>query len=184
MIEVVPGIPRLVSWQLNSLTLSSWRRWIWLTNKPLFLNYQNWGSLVYLDGFPWWCSGKDSVCQCRRQKGLGFDLWVSKIPWRRKWQPTPVFLPGKSCGQKSLVGYSLRGCKESNTSEHACTTYTRYNWLFLNSGILELHHLFWEENILCSLVHVHHQLDKHTFVWVTEALFPFSYPKLKYMFWQ
>ena len=37
----------------------------------------------------------------------GFDSWVRKIPWRRKWQPTPVFLPGESHGQRSLVGYSL-----------------------------------------------------------------------------
>ena len=40
-----------------------------------------------------------------------------KIPWRRKWQPTPVFLPGKSHGQRSLVGYSPWGCKESYTTE-------------------------------------------------------------------
>ena len=44
-------------------------------------------------GLPWWLSGKDSACQCRRH---GFDPWVWKIPWRRNWQPTPVFLPGKS----------------------------------------------------------------------------------------
>ena len=43
-----------------------------------------------------------------------FDPWVRKIPWRRKWQPTPVFLPGKSHGRRSLVGYSSWGCKESN----------------------------------------------------------------------
>ena len=47
----------------------------------------------------------------------GFDLWVRKIPWRRKWQPTPVFLPGESHGQRSLVGYSPRGRKESDTTE-------------------------------------------------------------------
>ena len=44
----------------------------------------------------------------------GFNPWVGKIPWRRKWQPTPVFLPGKSHGQKSLVGYSPWGCREFN----------------------------------------------------------------------
>ena len=44
-------------------------------------------------------------------KGLGFDPWVRKIPWRRKWQPTPVFLPGKSHGQRNLVGYSPWGHK-------------------------------------------------------------------------
>ena len=45
------------------------------------------------------------------QETNGFGPWVSKIPWRRKWQPTPVFLPGKSHGQRSLTGYSPRGCK-------------------------------------------------------------------------
>ena len=61
-------------------------------------------------------SGSDgSVClQCGRP---GFEPWVGKIPWRRKWQSTPVLLPGKSHGQKSLVGYSLWGCKESDTTE-------------------------------------------------------------------
>ena len=41
----------------------------------------------------------------------GFDSWVGKIPWRRKWLPTPVFLPGESHGQRSLNGYSPRDCK-------------------------------------------------------------------------
>ena len=44
------------------------------------------------NGLPWWLSGKESACQCRRHR---FDLWVGEIPWRRKWQPTPVFLPGE-----------------------------------------------------------------------------------------
>ena len=51
-------------------------------------------------------SGKESACQCRR---LGFNPWVKKIPWRRKWQSTPVFSPGKSHGQRSLVGCSPWG---------------------------------------------------------------------------
>ena len=54
-------------------------------------------------GLPWWLSGKDSACQCRR---CGFNTWDRKITWRRKWQHTPVFLPRKSHGQRSLVGYS------------------------------------------------------------------------------
>ena len=67
----------------------------------------------------WWLSGKDSACQCRRH---GFDPWVRKIPWRSRWQPTLVFLPGKSYGlisygQRSLVGYGPWGPKESDTSE-------------------------------------------------------------------
>ena len=47
----------------------------------------------------------------------GFSPWVEKISWRRKWQPTQVFLPGKSHGQRSLVGYSPWGCKESDMME-------------------------------------------------------------------
>ena len=67
---------------------------------------------IYLElgtGFPGGFMVKESACQCRR---LRFDPWVGKIPWRRKWQPTPVFLPGESHGQRNLVGYSLQGCKE------------------------------------------------------------------------
>ena len=56
-------------------------------------------------------SGKEPTCQSRRHKRHGLIPWVGKIPWRRKWQPTPVFLPGKSRGKKSLVDYSPRGCK-------------------------------------------------------------------------
>ena len=50
-----------------------------------------------------------------------FDPWVGKIPWRRKWQPTPVFCPGKSHGQRSLVGYSPWGPKESDMTERLGT---------------------------------------------------------------
>ena len=63
-------------------------------------HYKNW---VVLLGLLWWFSDKESACLCKRR---GFDPWVRKIPWRRKWQPTPVFLPGKSYGQRSLAGYS------------------------------------------------------------------------------
>ena len=57
-------------------------------------------------GLPWWLSGKKICLQCRRP---GFYPWVWKIPWRRKWQPTPVFLPGEFHGQRSLAGYSPWG---------------------------------------------------------------------------
>ena len=52
--------------------------------------------------------------QCRRP---GFNPWAGKIPWKRKWQPTPVSLPGESHGQRSLVSYSPWDCKESDTAE-------------------------------------------------------------------
>ena len=48
---------------------------------------------------------------------MGFNLWAGKIPWRRKWQPTPVFLHGESHGQRSLAGYSPWGGKESDTTK-------------------------------------------------------------------
>ena len=59
-----------------------------------------------VNGLPRWLSGKESACQWRRHRRHQFN------PWRRKWQPTPVFLPGKSHGQRSLEGYSPQGYKE------------------------------------------------------------------------
>ena len=59
-------------------------------------------------GLHWWFSGKEPTCQCRRHR---FDPWARKIPWRKKWQPTPVFLSEKSHGLRSLVGSSPWGCK-------------------------------------------------------------------------
>ena len=60
----------------------------------------------------WWLSGRELACQRKRCE---FDSWVRKIPWRKKWQPIPVFLPGKSHGQKTLVGCSPQSLKESDT---------------------------------------------------------------------
>ena len=62
-------------------------------------------------GCPRWLSGKESTCQYRRHE---FDPWVRKMPWRRTWQPTPVFVPGKSHGQRSLASYIPWGHKESD----------------------------------------------------------------------
>ena len=64
------------------------------------------------DVFTWWLRRWRT-----RLQWPGFHPWVRKIPWRRKWPPTAVFLPGESHGQRSLVGYSPRGCKESDTTE-------------------------------------------------------------------
>ena len=60
--------------------------------------------------------GKECPCQCRRHKKLGFNPWVGKIPWRRAWQPTPVFLAGESHGQRSLA---VHWAAESDTTERA-----------------------------------------------------------------
>ena len=58
---------------------------------------------------PWWLSGKESACWCRR---CGFNTWSSKVPWRRKWQSTPLLLPGKPHGLRSLPGNRPSGHKE------------------------------------------------------------------------
>ena len=67
--------------------------------------------------FPGGTSGKEPTCQCRRHKRCRFDPWVGKIPWRRAWQPTPVFMSCESHGQRSLVGYSPLGHRGSDTTE-------------------------------------------------------------------
>ena len=95
----------------------------WWTGRPSVLQFMgsqrvrhdwatelNWTEAKF--ELPWWRSGKESACQCRRHKRHGFDSWVRKIPWSMKWQLIPIFLPGKSHGQRSLSGYSPRGHKE------------------------------------------------------------------------
>ena len=75
--------------------------------------------LKNLAGIPRGIYGKEYPSQCRTSQ---FNPWVGKIPWKRKRQPTPVFLPGKSHGQKSLTGYSPWGCKKLDMTEQlACT---------------------------------------------------------------
>ena len=65
-------------------------------------------------GRPRWLRWQSVCLQCGRP---GFNPWVRKIPWRRKWHPTPIFLPGKSHGWRSLAGYSPRGLQESDTAD-------------------------------------------------------------------
>ena len=74
-----------------------------------------------LPAFPRWHSGTESLCQYRRRKRPGFHPWVGKIPWSSKWQPAPVFLPGKPHGQGSLAGYGPRGGQEKDPAEHTRT---------------------------------------------------------------
>ena len=84
---------------------SWWRGWTWGTRLIPRLLLVIWSLVAQMV----------RIClQCRRP---GFHPWVRKIPWRREWQPTPVLLPGQSHGQRSLVGYSPWGLKESNTTE-------------------------------------------------------------------
>ena len=68
-------------------------------------------------GFLGGAGGKEPSCQCRKHKRHGFSPWVEKVCWRRLWQPTPVFWPRESYGQRSLKGYSSLGRKESDTTK-------------------------------------------------------------------
>ena len=70
--------------------------------------FKNWSSHVTPKDFPIAQTVKKISLQCRRPR---FDPWVRKIPWRREWQPTPVFLPGEFHRQRSLVGYRVRRAK-------------------------------------------------------------------------
>ena len=75
-------------------------------------------------GLPRCLSGlkkKKKISQFRIIKRCRFNPGVKKIPWRRKGQATPVFLPGESHGRRSLTGYSPQSCKESDTTEHTHT---------------------------------------------------------------
>ena len=80
----------------------------------------DWTTIVQLLGFPGGASDKEPACQCRRRKKHQFEPWVRKIPWRRAWQPIPVFLSGESHGQRSLAAYSLQVAWLKQFNRHAC----------------------------------------------------------------
>ena len=94
-----------LSQQLTNTAASSY----WLSALQAWSSRRNGVTVLFLCvgvELPWWLSGKESACQCRRAR---FYPWVKKIPWRRKWQPNPVFLLGKSHGQQNLAGCSPWG---------------------------------------------------------------------------
>ena len=91
--------------------------------------YINLDDTKSINGLPRWLSSQQSAYQHMSPRKCRFDPWVGKIPRRRKWQPTPVFFPGKFHGQRSLVGYSPWGPKESDMTE--CLHFTHfilYHW--------------------------------------------------------
>ena len=120
--------------------------WVLLSVRKSHLSDFKWpGEFGPLDFLPWAhprIKGWDSPvaqthCVCPQCGRSGFDPWVGKIPWRRKWQPTPVLLPRKFHGWRSLVGYSPWGRKELDTTER-------------------LHFLFFHPGIKADLVHSNH----------------------------
>ena len=94
--------------------------------KPRF-GFRPW---FYPPGLPWWLSLNEYACQCRRNKIHGFHPWVSKIPWSRKWQTSPVLLPGKFHGQRNLASYSPMGLQR--VRHDWATEYTAHSDLILS----------------------------------------------------
>ena len=112
VIHTVKGfsvVKEAVEFFWNSLAFSMIKRMlaIWSLVPLPFLN-PAWtsGSSQFMYFTRWCSSGREPASQCGTPKRYRFDPWVTKIPWRRKWLPTPVLLLGESHGQRSLVGYS------------------------------------------------------------------------------
>ena len=99
-----------------SLLIVEWK--VALQRSESLLHYFYLDDPSLTEGLRQWLSSKESACQCRRH---GFNPWVGKIPWRRKWQSIQVFLPGKFHGQRNLAGYSPWGRKELDMTEHTRT---------------------------------------------------------------
>ena len=99
---------------------------------PLVWEDWNFSMFSVNNGHRWWLIRKESTFQCRRFRRHWFDTWVWKILWRRKWQPTPVLLPGKSRGQRSLGGATVHEVAKSWTRltdwecTHTCKQHTRF----------------------------------------------------------
>ena len=104
------------------------------------------------------CGGSDGQSVCLQCGRTGFDPWEGKIPWRQKWQPTPVLLPGKVHGRRNLVGYKSWGCKELDTTErlHFHFQYIHKTLLFSlkEVGYFDTCYNKWTLRTLCYLENI------------------------------
>ena len=101
----------LHGWHLNLQALTCMSPLLPLLSFSVWAPIFFYNCLSWCKRLPLWLGGEESPYQCRRH---GFDPWVRKSHWRRKWQPIPVCLPGKSHGKNSLAGYSPCGRKQSD----------------------------------------------------------------------
>ena len=137
---------------------------LWIINRLLWLR-PHWGfrkvtsrvaghtatpdplpSAILSCGLPRRLSSKESVCQCRKCK---YNPWVRKIPWRRKWQTMPVFLPGKSHGHRSLAGYSPWGHKRTRYDLVAKQFYYRMQVSSMRAGTSSVYYLVQGTQLVC-----------------------------------
>ena len=111
-----------------------------------------------LEWLPRWFSGKKSACQYRRCRRCDFNSWIRNVPWSRKWQPTSIFLPGKSHGQRILEGCSPMGPKELDMTEwlsvHTHTHTQTYNWKFRLFSIFHNCKWCWKEQFIVMYLHI------------------------------
>ena len=126
--EKVGRMERVVTY--NGMSFSFKKEYIWvspnefpsLLSGPEIIEFKERVSFRG-EGFPSGSSGKESSWNAGDSGNGGSIPELGRFPRRRKWQPTPAFLPGESHGQRSLVGYSPWGRKESGLTEHACMTW-------------------------------------------------------------
>ena len=112
-----------------------------------FVAFESEKNLIYYPPHKWASLVAHVVKNMPAMHRPGFDPWVGKIPWRRIWQPTPVFLPGESHGHRSLGGYSSWGCKESDTTEWLtlCLFTSPHIWYDFPHSWKSLKELYWEK---------------------------------------
>ena len=96
---------QFLHWQVDPLPLHHLR-----STEGTYFNIIKWVQASQVGA-----SRKEPACQCRRHRRSGFNPWVWKIPWSRKWKPTPIFLPGNFHGKRSLVGCKVHEAAKSRT---------------------------------------------------------------------
>ena len=131
------SITRYLAFEVSETMISKRRKWNWKTKVNLWVFFQEGSSVGTSLGSVIKNPLSSSLLSCHRSHG--FDPWVGKIPWRRKWQSAPVLLPGISHGH-GLVGYSPWGCKDSDTTEHVHSF--DHKPVALQWGCFECSHLY------------------------------------------
>ena len=101
---------------------------------------------------------------CGRYRRHRFDPWVRKIPWRKEWQPTPVFLPGKSHGQRSLAGYSPWSLTESDMTEWTHWTQFIYSVVLVSA-------LQQSESVICIYIYIYTHTHTYTHTYIDTHYF-------------
>ena len=128
-------------------------------------------------GLPRWLSGEEASCQCRRRRKWRFDAWSGSSSREGKWQPTPVFLPGKSHGQRSMEGYSPGVAKSQRwLSTQAHNRNMCYRLLLLSCSVVS--NSLWPQGLQHAKLSVLYLLPEfaQTHVhWVSDAIQP-SHP--------